>query len=560
MKNKIILIVTIIFVALTACNDLDLSPLSEGSSENWYSNQTEIEMAVNDLYKSVFWPEDSETFTDNWTSRNTLSTVTEGNVNGEWNTAENLWKNSYKAISRTNTILASLERAADQVAPEILNRFEAEARFARAGMYSLLTSKFGDVVFNTTTLDLEEAFQTGRTDKATVLQTIYEDYDFAAQYLPADYGNDTKRASKGAALGMKARIAMYNSDWSVARTAAQECMTLGYTLYPDYGELFLSRTKNPDEVLFSMPRSIELDVQVGNVKNVISRNAGGWGAHNPSWDLLASYLCTDGLPVDESAVFDPKDPFKNRDPRCNATIVPFQTEHLGYMYQPHPDSLQVLNFTTGKYQFNNDTRSNKQFASYNALLWKKSVDSDWSDDKKADPDRFILRYADVLLMYAEASIELGQIDQSVLDAINMVRARAYGVDKEDTGAYPAITTTAQNELRKIVRIERRMEFAWEGLRYMDLIRWNLAEKALTTTIYGMLDPADLREKVVNPGLWFWPEVPPVDEDGIPDFTSMDNAGLIKTLAIRKFDARQYLWPIPTKEILINENLSQNPGY
>ena len=83
MKNKIILIVTIIFVALTACNDLDLSPLSEGSSENWYSNQTEIEMAVNDLYRSVFWPEDSETFTDNWTSRNTLSTVTEGNVNGQ---------------------------------------------------------------------------------------------------------------------------------------------------------------------------------------------------------------------------------------------------------------------------------------------------------------------------------------------------------------------------------------------------------------------------------------------------------------------------------------------
>jgi hypothetical protein len=238
------------------------------------------------------------------------------------------------------------------------------------------------------------------------------------------------------------------------------------------------------------------------------------------------------------------------------------------MYQPHPDSMTVLNFTTGQYQYNNDTRSNKQYASYNGLLWKKWVDEDWIDDKKADPDRFIIRYADVLLMYAEASIELDQIDQSVLDAINTVRARAYGVGKDNTGAYPAVTITDQTQLRRIVRIERRMEFAWEGLRYMDLVRWRLAEKALNTNIYGMLDVSKegdvaigpLIDNVVSQGLWFWAETPQIDEDGIVDFSAMENAGYVKKLAERKWNNRQYLWPIPTKEILINSNLRQNDGY
>ena len=106
-----------------------------------------------------------------------------------------------------------------------------------------------------------------------------------------------------------------------------------------------------------------------------------------------------------------------------------------------------------------------------------------------------------------------------------------------------------------------MEFAGEGLRYNDLIRWKLAGKALTRPIYGLLDPPDLRAKVVEPGLWFFPETPNIDEDGIPDFSDLYNAGFIKLLANRQFDvSKQYLWPIPTSEILINNNLTQNPGY
>src|SRR5690606_3365822 len=194
-------------------------------------------------------------------------------------------------------------------------------------------------------------------------------------------------------------------------------------------------------------------------------------------------------------------------------------------------------------------------------VFKTGVSTDWSDDNRTDPDKIIVRYADVLLMYAEASVEMNQIDQSVLDAINMVRARAYKVPHTDTGNYPAVTTTDQDELRKLVRIERRMELPMEGLRYMDLIRWRLAEKVLNRDIYGMLEVAELRTKIVNQGLWFFPDIPEIDEDGCPDFTAMHQAGLIQRLALRDFDAsKQYLWPIPTSEIIINDNLEQNDGY
>src|SRR5690606_31136539 len=128
-------------------------------------------------------------------------------------------------------------------------------------------------------------------------------------------------------------------------------------------------------------------------------------------------------------------------------------------------------------------RSLDQWASFNGLNWKKSISDDWKD-LYTDPDKIIIRYADVLLMYAEAKIELNDIDESVLEAINQVRDRAYA---HSSFSNPEVTTVEQQELRYIVRNERRVELAMEGLRYMDLIRWRLAEKAMSANIYGMLN-------------------------------------------------------------------------
>ena len=554
-------------IGLSSCIELDRNPLSSASSESWYSSETEIEMSIKDFYRHDFWPTDNESWTDDFIYRETPSDILKGSLNGQTSDVTTLWANQYKSIGRANAILANLDKAAEMgVSAEKIVQYEAEACFQRASCYARLVSKFGDVVYTTETVDIDQAYTMGRTPKDEIIPKVYEDYDKAIAGLPLEYsGTSSQRATKGAALALKARFALYMGDYDIAADAAKQCMDLGiYRLHDNYADLFLTSTHNAEESIFVLPRSVEFDVTYGNfnVMNEITRNPGGWGAYCPSWDLLAAYTCTDGLPIDESPLFDPHNPFANRDPRCTMTIVEFGTRHLGFDYNPHPDAVEVMNYNTGKMQKNNDARVNAQFASYNGLVWKKGIDETWLENGiDAAFDKIIIRYADVLLIYAEAKIEQNQIDQSVLDCINQVRARAYGVDYTNTSAYPAITTTDQAKLRTILRTERRMEFAKEGLRYMDLIRWKIAGKALTRPNYGMLYPVDLlRERVVDKGLWFWPAVPQIDEDCVPDFSAMESAGLIAPMAPRSWNDRQYLWPIPTKEILINENLKQNDGY
>lgn len=554
-------------LGITSCYELDLNPLSSASNENWYSSETEFEMSVKDYYRHDFWALDNDDMTDDFMYRETPSEVVKGTLNGQSSNVTNLWSRQYKSIARANTVLSNLDKGKDLgISAEKIKQYKAESLFQRASCYARLVSHFGDVVYLTDVVDIDKAFTLGRTPKSEIIPLIYKDFDDAAEGLPVKYsGIETQRATKGAAYALKARFALYMGDFEIARDAAMKCMELGiYKLYPNYSELFLSSTKSSVESIFLLPRSVEYKETLGyiQVMNELPRNVGGWGAYTPTWDLLASYLCTDGLPIDESPLFNPSNPFENRDPRCTATIVEFNTPHLGYIYSPHPKDKEVLNIATGKMVKNKDARVNAQFASFNGLLWKKGIDETWLENgKDVDPDKIIIRYADVLLMYAEAKIELNDIDQSVLDAINMVRARAYGVEYTQTDKYPSVTITDQQRLRTILRTERRMEFAKEGLRYMDLVRWGIAEKALSQPIYGMLYPVSLlEEKVINKGLWFWPEKPQIDENGIPDFSSSENKGLIAPISQRSWNNRQYLWPIPTKEILINENIKQNPGY
>lgn len=556
----------LLFAALffwTGCGELDLNPLSDGSSETWNSTAAEIEMSLNGLYKHVFWPEDNDEWTDDWVYRDITTPITGATINGETDFIKTNWTNTYKCIARANNIVQSVERAADVLSQDEIDRYAAEARFVRAAQYSYLLSHYGNIVYTDKMLEIDEALEMEQSEPAFVLQKIYEDFDFAAERLKAEFGSgELKRASKGAAFALKARIAAHMGDWSTARDAAKACMDLGiYTLHPEFGDLFLSKTKNSSEVVFGFPRSIELQVTKGDCQNYVTRNAGGWGAKTPSWELFCAFLCTDGKPIDESPLFNPQEPFANRDPRCTATIVPFGSPHLGYIYEPHPDSVRVRQLSNGQLVENRDTRSIAQYASFNGLVWKKGIDGDWLlNSWQVEPDKIVIRFADVLLLYAEAKIELNELDETVTDAINAVRARAYGVSVDAIDGYPAVILASQASLRQQIRIERRMEFALEGIRYMDIIRWRIAEKALNKPSFGMLDPADLRAKVTSKGLWFFPEIPAVDEDGVADFSSLASAGLIKQLVIRKFDAtRQYLWPIPSTEVLTS-GLKQNPNY
>lgn len=552
----------------TACHDLDLNPLSYGSTESWYSNETEIKMAVNELYRNDFWAIDEvgDAWTSDWSDdniyRESLTEFQNATLTGQTSKVTDLWSKQYKVISRANNVILNAERAIHNGASEsTINILVGEAHFHRASAYAKLSSKFGDVPLVENDIDIETGMTMGRTDLETVKQFVYDEYDQAIAVLPVSYSGE-QRATKGAALALKARYALYMRDYDIVADATKQVMDLGiYSLHPNYQDLFLQSTKESNEFIYVVPRSIEYGIYV-DTRYPLPRNLGGYGAPNPTWDLFAAYICTDGLPIDESPLFDPHDPFKNRDPRLSMTIVPFEENFLGIEYNPHPNALEVMNYNTGKMILNNDTRANAQYASYNGLTWKKGMDETCLENAfRIEPVKIVIRYADVLLMYAEAKIELNQIDQSVLDAINEVRARAYGVNKSAVDQYPAVTETSQEKLRTILRTERRMEFPKEGLRYMDLMRWKLMDKVMSKKVYMMLYPSSLLiEKVVNEGDWFWPFAPDIDENGLADFTKMEAAGKIAVVATKNWDERQYLWPIPTTEIQINPNMKQNPGY
>lgn len=570
MKNQLITFMAGLSLAFTSCVDMDMVPKSQGNSESWYTTETELKMAVNEFYILGYWkmdsPESMEQYSDNFTYRNTnRKTLLDGTLNGQTYEVYHLWQQSYKLIARANSLLEGVERARNAgLSEEVINQYEGEAYFARACKYADLIFYWGDVPYLDKYMTITEAERMGRKPKAELIPLVYEDFDKAIEYLPVSYGSEAEHFTKGAAYAMKARFALYMSDWEIAAKAAKDCMDLGiYSLEADFSKLFLQSTKSNPEKIFVIPRSIANEVVLTPwiVKNELPRNAGGYGSDNPSWDLLAAFLCTDGLPIDESPLFDPRNPFKNRDPRCAQTIVEFETAHCGFEYNPRPDAKEVMNYSTGKKQSNQDSRAVQQYASYNGLLWKKCIDASWTENgQRVESDQIFMRYADVLLMYAEAKIELNEIDNSVLNAINSVRARAYGVDAANVAMYPAVTTTDQTELRKTVRIERRMELANEGLRYMDLIRWKLASKALNSYNYIMLAPDDLQNNIVAKGLWFWPSTPLIDDDGLADFSTMYNAGQIAVGAKRVFPDRQYLWPIPTHDMELCPNLGNNDGY
>lgn len=564
MKKSILSIIAMLLMA-TGCQRLDLNPLSEGSSENWYNNENEITLALNELYRGTLWYVEgwrlfnTDRFTDDWNQREYLYDWVAGSITGEWNDTQNTWLNTYKGIARANTILNSLDNAADNLTEERLNQLRGEASFFRASFYSYLIFLYGDVPLVTGYMTIEEGFATGRTDKAVVLEHIYRDFDVAIEHLPVSHSG-LQRATKGAAYAFKARIATWMLDYPTARDAAKGCMDLGvYSLHADYGELFQPSLSASPELIFTIPRSRELDDSGISVASMITRNAGGTATAQPSWELFASYTCTDGLPIDQSPLFDPANPFKDRDPRCAATFVEFGTPHLGFIY--NPGVVQVMNLTTGNMVTNRDALLNDQFAAYNGMCLKKGVDQDWADVRQTDMDMKIMRYADVLLMYAEAKIELDEIDASTLDAINQVRARAYKVASSQTALYPAVTETNQTQLRKMLRMERRVELAWENKRWFDLIRWRLAEIALVRPVYALPIRAGLMENIAN-GDYFFPQgaLPEIDENGLVDFSAMYETGKIRAVVPRNFSSRQYLFPIPSREVMINDNIEQNTGY
>jgi len=552
MKFRLLYIIFFIATVFTACKKLDRFPLDKPSTETFYSNKTELDLAVSALYNSALYPQDDEAWGDNyWQRTGNGNDIIHGTTTIQSGTFSNTWLTCYKGIARANGILDNINKAKD-VTEDYRKQLEAQARFARAYEYGILIIHFGDVPFIKTTLTLDESKTVKRTAMAEIKQFVYDELDAAASILPVSYTTGNRYFTKGIVLSIKARIAISLNDWAVAADVAKKVMDMKvYALYPSYRNLFLRAGQTSSEVIFSFPRSAAYN-QTYDVQYTISRNAGGFASNIPTIEIIDSYECTDGKRIDQSPLYDYKHPFDNRDPRLKATIVPPGEVWLGYVFENNPDSTMVFSTKDNKRVANKDARNaSNAFASYTGYLWKKAIDETQVPQyNKVDLDNIVLRYAEILLIYAEAKTELNQIDASVLEAINMIRARAYGVAMTATTQYPAITTVNQAELRKVIRRERRVEFVLEGLRYNDLLRWRLAEKVMNKKIIGVpLSKLD----------YPFPGMPVFDADDIPSYDALFSK--VNILDTRSFDpAKHYIWPVPFAELSLNPDLGQNPNW
>jgi hypothetical protein len=309
---------------------------------------------------------------------------------------------------------------------------------------------------------------------------------------------------------------LYAGRYQDAADAASDLMALGvYDIYSSYEDLFTYGAENNEEII--------LDIQFINnsfsndIFNVLAqRSQNASSLYVPTANIVDAYEMTNGLPItDGTSGFDPFDPYTDRDPRLGFSVyVPGDMLPSGSTFDSTPTSGTP------------DAVGATFVVSPTGYIVKKYVnDSDIADPANCGINFILLRYADILLMYAEAKIELNSIDQSVYDAINDVRTRA-------DVSMPAITTgKTQGELRDIVRHERLVELAFEGQRYFDIRRWGIAENVMPGKVFGI---------------------------------TWDNGGNLETVEVLAWENfwsdRNYLWPIPQAEREINDNLTQNSNY
>lgn len=604
--KKILVSLIILSAAIAGCNkDLDRFPLDRPSNENFYTNEQELLLAVNACYNYLTVRMEgtsrgplnfsSDFVTDISGSRSTgnpFGVLKRGELSETHSVASLYWDHHYRGINRTSALLENMSKAEAKTSPPLFRQIRSEARVIRAICYMELIQKYGDVPLVTTSIGENEAFNATRTPKAEILQFIYKELDESVADLPKKYNGAANwgRITQGAALAMRARIALYNKDWALARKAAKDVIDLNvYKLYPNYRELFTLKATNSitNEEAILLDQYNQLERTTSYHFHLGPRNSNGQAQSFPTEDLVASFECIDGKPVDESPLYDPTNPFVKRDPRLfGAVMVPRVwdgtsiktggTVFNGFEYMTSREILKgangsLLSSSLSEKEKNVlDQKSNKTvqnqevtntFASFTGYNLMKYIDSVFVSIPNAQYTNFILcRYAEVLLTYVEASVELGQVDQSVLDALNTVRARGYGLTNISSTGYPKVTTTDVAELRKIIRRERKVELCFEGFRYEDLKRWGLLEKALNQHVtWGRPENYTKLAKT---------DIPQIDDDGFVTFPYAEETYGLQNeqKKLRKYEtygiitSKFYLLPIPLGERELNRNLTQNPGY
>jgi len=427
------------------------------------------------------------------------------------------WTAGYKGIQATNYFLQNVDKVPTSNTT-LINRFKGEAKVLRAYQYIKLAGFYGDLPLITQPITIEEAQQLSRTPVSQIWDFVDKELSEAAALLPVSYtGADKGRITSGAAWALKARADLWAGRYQLAIDAANQVK--GYTLYGSYQNLFKYVAENNSEII--LDKQFIKDSYKNNVFNLLApysqKNATSY--YVPTKAIADAYETLSGKNIsDQTSGFDPYHPYDNRDPRLhfsmyvNGDVLP-----NGATYKPIPNSGGT------------DAVGSTYLATSTGYNIKKYINAeDYADPTNSGINIILLRYAEVLLTLAEAKIELNQLDQSVYDAINMVRN-----GRSDVKLPPIQTGLSQAQLREVVRHERTVELAFEGLRLFDIRRWKTAETVMQGPVYGITYP--------------------------------DQNNQLLTVQVvsfnRVFDkSRHYLWPVPQKETNLNPNLKQNPNW
>lgn len=512
-------ILGLVLLLMTSCSDfLDRFPLGTESNDTYWKTESQANAALVGCYNDWYSMENIIYFdcaSDN--SYNPFSwegwqiAATGAATPGE--SGRDFF--SYTAITRCNTFIANIDRVTS-LSETKRNEMKAEARFLRAFNYFMKVTLYGGVPLVTEPVAMN-ADQPRDSKEKIIDFVISETKEIAPLLSKTGKGH----ASTGAAYALKARMEIFAGKYAEAAASCQEVMKLGYALLPDYKSIFFPENENSKEVILNV--EYEETSYSDDILGVMPpASSGGWSSINPTQSLVDNYECIDGKPINESSLYNAKDPYKNRDARLAATIV-----YPGALYNgAYLNSIEKSD-PTGDY-----------YAPYGrsktGYYPRKYVDSPklYADIWKNGMNGIVIRYAEVLLTYAEAKIELNQIDQSVYDAIDLVRVRA-GLPIVDKTIY-----NNQTKMRELIRRERRSELAMEGIRWFDICRWKIGEQVMNGKVYGaLLGTVNATNGNLN----------------------LTNERI--EVETRIFEAnKHYVWPIPQKYIDATPSIKQNPNY
>lgn len=591
MKNKIVIgiALAVLVVAGASCKKyLNRLPLDTITSEAFFENATQVDQALTGVYNAFGvrtvspgfnnptpYYSKMDLYTEIGLERGLNGTIGSGAYSPTSGTIAEIWAAFYVTVQRANTLIFNMQRARDNMSPQEYSRIEAEAKVLRALAYWHLIVYWGDVPFFTGPLEQSELFAAKRTPYKQIIDFLITDLRDAATKLdwqPRNFG----RVSRGVALGTAARLAMVDKRYQeVIRLTDEVINSNQYGLNPIFRNMFMKAGQESNtnrEIMFIYPFGTN-DGGSFNYLNLVqgSRNQGGQSSHFPSQFLVDLFECRDGKTIDQSPLYDPAQPNRNRDPRMKETvIVPGDTVIVQgftsmiftsanrHLIAYNPDTRQITLTTTNNQDSANIFGPRLNGGGNLFMKYSQEREVNGTAGNLFKVGWIYMRFPEMLLLNAEARLETGAPGQEVANLMNRVRNRVGMPNVE------AATVANRAELRAVLRREKTVEFANEGIHMADMRRWDdgaYAQKVMAVQIYGQ--PLSNMRFVPGVGVVFNNPAPPPVFDPVyripVSWPDADNRRLKREL--RVFNAGQHnLCPIPQGEIDKVPTLGQNPGW